>query len=941
MSPTFPTREAHPLLSWRSAEAARRRSAQTLVFFAIALTAIILLCGFAIDSGLLYLAKARISRAVDGAALAAVGNFHQSDNPATNRADVARIMRNFATANYTDLARINTTAAEVQVNPTTYSYNFFDPTSPAQDANGAYRRFVQVVLTIGAGGQITSASCNARSPVHTYFIGIFGHLTDLKVSSAAVATRNPRLIMVVVDRSGSMLIPPASGNPGCVGLAPAIVTFLNFFDTSSDYIGLVSFGSNARLEMPLTTNFLYAATNDLYEAYDIVTNQYAYGSTATWYVPGPDNTQNDVNYMTTGVRRFRFGGQTAADEGIRLAIEQMMANSAWANPNVVKYMVIFTDGAWNTTRTLVAAPGYTNIVTGPPSGSLAIGTNYNAGTNTLIYGFTQVPALRPWTDYWSSLGTNVYNASDHDGDIIQSMATNSADIAYEKNSYLSGPLEGAPQTYTTNTYLLTYPGYGNVYTTNINVWLPPGSVDYVFRATNSAGVSPNTSETQVSEMDNPKKTVNIILGTGDSNMLVVPGYVIDGIVYDGLDLAYPSTGSTDIGMRSDNYISPWVWPDANTPTVTGPGDVGTGQGSPLTDPTTANLGGSHSGAYQTDDENLQSWSERELMFRNYMNLLTGFYVFRPDDPLGAGIEPLTGANRPLNGIGPYYPSAAFYWPFDLVGLDQYPTFAAVDPRSDPSPNGKARALAFSINMLSTNAAPEWSGELFYHGTDGQLSGATSQSSLMTSKSDWQTGIPGWILNAFDHPGVTETDTAHNTTNLATAVVWRPTTFNGSNMAVGTSTTALSPSDSLNNTGGYVMDGSGEIYRNAMAWSGRPTHYYDFSRSTWMPIGTNHEKNLQFLPLGNWKASEYCWHARAAGVTIYTVGYGGAVSDSEQSYLATLANATNTTAGGGTNFLPASYNTSQPIGAQFYATNADEIGVDFSNVATAINAALTQ
>jgi hypothetical protein len=107
------------------------------------------------------------------------------------------------------------------------------------------------------------------------------------------------------------------------------------------------------------------------------------------------------------------------------------------------------------------------------------------------------------------------------------------------------------------------------------------------------------------------------------------------------------------------------------------------------------------------------------------------------------------------------------------------------------------------------------------------------------------------------------------------------------------------------------------------------------------IGTNHVKNIQMLPLGNWKASEYCWHARAAGVTIYTVGYGGAVSDAEQAYLATLANATNTTAGGGTNILPANYNTTQPIGSQFYATNASEIGVDFSNVATAINAALTQ
>jgi Flp pilus assembly protein TadG len=942
-----PRIQMHPLQSWRSAPAERQRRAQTLVFFALALTAIILLCGFAIDSGLLYLAKARISRAVDGAALAAVGNFQQSSVPATNRLDVATTMRNFATANYTDLATIKTTATEVQVNSTTYTYNFFDPAAPAQDANGAYRKFVQVTLTVGSGGQITSASCNARCPVHTYFIQIFGNFNDLKVSSSAVASRSPRMIMVVVDRSGSMLNTTSSttGNPGAVGLPAAIVTFLNFFQTSTDNIGLVSFGSNARLEFPLTTNFLYAATNDLYQAYTIVTNQYPVNGSYSFYTPGPDPETYQANYFTTGVRRFRFGGQTAADEGIRMGLECMMSNSGWADPNTVKYMVIFTDGAWNTSRTLVAAPGYTNIVTGPPSsGATLVGTNFHSGTNW-IYAFKQVPAMGTWSNYWTALSTNGYGykASDHAGDIIQSMASNTVDIGYEGNSYLSNTLTGAEQTYTTNTFLGKV-GATSYYSTNINVWLPPGSVDYVYRATNVPPTVPHYSETQVSDYTNPQKTVNIVLNTGDSNMLVVPGYVIDGIVYDGLDLAYSvetSNPTGEVATRGDNYVVPWMWPDANTPTVTGSSNVGQG------------VDGIDSGVYATDAQNLANLGtpnggtgpfERELMFRNYMNLLTGYYIFRPDDPLGSGVEPLTGAQRPLNAVGPYYPSAAFYWPFDLVGLDQWPYFALTNTESDPSPNGMARAIAYSINMLSTNAAPEWSGELFYHGTGAALSGTTSASTLMTSKSDWQTGIPNWVTLFFDHPGVTETDPAHNTTNLSTAVVWRPTSFNGSGDPgnnIGTSVTDCSPSDGNNYTGGYVMDGSGNIWRNAMCWSGRPTHYYDFSNSTWVAIGTNHVKNQQFLPLGNWKASEYCWHARAAGVTIYTVGYGNAVTPDEEVFLATLANATNTTAGGGTNFLPASYNTAQPIGEQFYATNSSQIGDDFSNVATAINAALTQ
>ncbi len=151
---------------------------------------------------------------------------------------------------------------------------------------------------------------------------------------------------------------------GASGLPPAIVQFLDFFDTSSDNIGIVSFGSSARLEMPLTTNFLIAGTNNLVDAYE--TNLVGGGAQ-----PGIDPEQEssdpryDPNYNTKGVRRMKFGGQTAADDGIRLGLEQMMANAGFNNPDVVKYLVIFTDGAWNASRSLFAAPGYTNIVTCP------------------------------------------------------------------------------------------------------------------------------------------------------------------------------------------------------------------------------------------------------------------------------------------------------------------------------------------------------------------------------------------------------------------------------------------------------------------------------------------------------------------------------------------------------------------------------------------------
>jgi Flp pilus assembly protein TadG len=906
-----------------------KRNAQTLVFFLLAFGTIFLLCGFAIDSGLLYLAKARLSRAVDGAALAAVGNFHQSDDPATNRQLVSVTMRNFAAANYTDLQSISATATETASStiPVVYTYNFNDGTTDP-NGNPPYRRYVQVVLQTGAGGQITSATCSARCPARTYFMGYAGSFfKDMKVSSSAVATRNPRLIMIVVDRSASMLAYPGGG---AYGLPDAIVTFLNFFDTTSDYIGIASFSSNGRLEMPLTTNFLTAGTNVLYNSYD-----------TNFHVPGidPEQSADPVNYATHGVRRMKFGGQTAADEGMRIALEQMMANPGFNNPNVTKYIVLFTDGAWNDVRTLLAAPGYTNVVAVP--GPLAGGINSYSTNNTAPF---PVPTLSPnpevaLADVSSSFESSydAFNPAHHGSDTWQS-----ADGQYEP-PLAPAFIEGAPLYVSNSTPNLGPSGLGgSIYATNINVWLQPGSVDYVYD-----GVHATPSSTYVSCYTNSVTNVDIGLLPGGSNVLVVPGYIIDGTFTDSLDLAYPDSGS-GLSYRADNYLEPFMWPD---------------------DPGSADV--ITSGINST---------MRKEMFRNYVNLLTGFYIYRADDPpsIPPTTEPLDDVStyiRPLNGLGPYYPGGAFYWPFgDMyqIGLGLGPvgvntgywlssnsSFALIDPLNDPSTDtvhSPARHLSYSINMLATNAAPNWAGELFYDGTQGTnvISGTStnSVSTQMTSAnvSDWQGGAgttPGsWLqgfINAGLSSGILIQDPSHygtGSTNTINGEVLRPFTFNGSgvpaNLLSGLS--AVTPGGSA--TGGYVTDGAGNYYKNAMAYSGRPTHFYDFSQSKWVPFVQNHTyPPNEALPLCIWKVQEYAWHARAAGVTVYTVGYGSLVDDSEQLLLAQVANATNTTAGGGSNLL--SWNQSQPLGQQFHATTTNDIIADFQSIAQAINAALTQ
>jgi len=968
----------------------KRKDAQTLIFFLLAWGTIMLLCGLAIDSGLLYLSKARLSRAVDGASLIAVGNFNRSTNPVTNRDDVALIMRDFAAANFTNLSSISTTGSSTPggvansytlpngTTATSYTYNFNDGT---QDANGQYRRFVQVILNTGSGGAITSATCNARCPVQTYFIGygwaflgggqsvktgskIGGYtgpsgLVDLKVSSQAVATRNPRLIMVVIDRSASMLETPGGG---ASGLPPAIVQFLDFFDTSSDNIGIVSFGSSARLEMPMTTNFIIAGTNNLIDAYNYVTNG---DGSINHAVPGidPESESSQGNYdpyyATTGVRRLKFGGDTAADDGIRLAMEQLMANSGFNDPDVVKYMVIFTDGKWNASRTMLAAPGYTNTVTVPAANSTHVFSNNAAAllmTNGQWTGGPDGAGQGPWS---TSLAndtnlvpvptlsplpgvTNAISAPPA-SDYANLVPAHTNDVWISADSTTNEPLRasggatvvGAP----TNVVTTSWVGQlgsstTNFYTHSLDVWLQPGSVDYLYHSgaiSNFLGVPTGV---YVSDYTNPDKHINVYVNSGDSNVLVVPGYIADGVVYDGLDLTYPDNPNynginTYPCYRADNYQQDYMWPD----------DTEAPNASPY----------------------LSTSLWRQLMFRNYVNLLTGFYVFRPDEPTGGGFEPLIteqnppGAPRPRYSLGAYYPSAGFYWPFggeltdstgfvtNAVGVDQFQTYALQNPNSGLSDD--ARHVAYSINMLSPAAAPEWSGELFYNsvsgsGTNTTSGNSTTSASQIMQSDDWQNGVSSipYLSTLAGISGLMTNESTHDTNIVGSPSVWRPVAFNGSVFSSKTSTANVSPAGT--STGGWVSDGNGHYYPNAMAWSGRPTHYYDFSQSKWIPIADNHTANTQFLQMGNWKAWEYAWHARSLGVTIYTVGYGTHVTDAQQLFLAQIANATNTTAGGGGG-SNISFNPNQPIGEQFYATNSTQISNDFYSVGQAINAALTQ
>ncbi len=109
------------------------------------------------------------------------------------------------------------------------------------------------------------------------------------------------------------------------------------------------------------------------------------------------------------------------------------------------------------------------------------------------------------------------------------------------NPSANSAVAGAPMCVTNTTYLGST-GSGNSltndYTSNVDVWLPPGAVLYTY--TPSTATTP--SAVYVSDYTNPTKHINIKLqvtaSQGSRAELVMPGYLVDGIFFVGLDMGF-------------------------------------------------------------------------------------------------------------------------------------------------------------------------------------------------------------------------------------------------------------------------------------------------------------------------------------------------------------------------------------------------------------------
>jgi Flp pilus assembly protein TadG len=294
---------------------------QLMLAFAFLLTAVAGFAGLAIDGGLLYVTKARLSNAVDSACLTGVKNLWQGQTTA------AAVATNVFNANFGN-------------NPPPVTVTF--PTDSQGDQQ------VKVVATAN---------------VSTLFIGVLSNSRTVPVSAEAVATRGNLVMSIVLDRSGSMCggnnkcDSGVTGDNGGTALQSAVPSFVNDFDDTNDRVGLVSFASNGTVNLPIGYNFKTSVTSAVQGM------KFTGGTFGTGAGTGP---------------------VLSSTQGPPLSLAQLQNDSVTVQPgqNIVKVVVYFTDGLMNTIQDSFTCPSATLVnYGGHDSGSQVDILDPSAGTD--------------------------------------------------------------------------------------------------------------------------------------------------------------------------------------------------------------------------------------------------------------------------------------------------------------------------------------------------------------------------------------------------------------------------------------------------------------------------------------------------------------------------------------------------------------------------------
>jgi len=196
---------------------ARNEKGVALIYMAVTLTMLLLFTGLAVDGGRGYVVKAQLSKAVDGAALAAARELN-SGNP---RLKAQQVFNANFPAGYLGTSSV---------------------TDPTSDPN-----FYS--LTTDAATGVNTITINATAVLPTTFMGL-ANLNSMTVAAMGQATRRMVDLSLVVDVSGSI-----GSQWGTV--RDATRNFIDAFDAAHDRLSLTLFstGADVRYPMPIGRGF--------------------------------------------------------------------------------------------------------------------------------------------------------------------------------------------------------------------------------------------------------------------------------------------------------------------------------------------------------------------------------------------------------------------------------------------------------------------------------------------------------------------------------------------------------------------------------------------------------------------------------------------------------------------------------------------------------------
>jgi Flp pilus assembly protein TadG len=216
-----------------------RRRERGIATFLVATSMVVLIpiLGLAIDGGVAFVVRTRLSAAMDSAALAAGRGINLADTVANAQAQATTQATNFFNSNFPP--------GYMNTDPATANRVITPSFSLSTDTG---------LLTIGITGTV-------KAP--TYFMKWLGY-GNLPVSATGTATRKNLVMEIVLDKSSSMgsrdsavgTIPSSinSSSSSCEAMVYSTAQFTNYF-SPYDKIGEISFDYTAYDDYTASTNF--------------------------------------------------------------------------------------------------------------------------------------------------------------------------------------------------------------------------------------------------------------------------------------------------------------------------------------------------------------------------------------------------------------------------------------------------------------------------------------------------------------------------------------------------------------------------------------------------------------------------------------------------------------------------------------------------------------